>query len=108
MNRVSGKVAIVTGAASGLGKAITMLLAAEGAKVVATDINETEGKAVADEIKKKGGEALFLRHDVAKESEWKGVVERATEQHGRLDILVNCAGVFLDASIEETTLEKWR
>jgi 3(or 17)beta-hydroxysteroid dehydrogenase len=108
MNRVSAKVAIVTGAASGLGKAIAMLLAAEGASVVATDVNETGGASMVDEIKKKGGEALFLRHDVAKESEWKAVVERTTGQYGRLDILVNCAGVFLDASIEETTLEKWR
>jgi NAD(P)-dependent dehydrogenase (short-subunit alcohol dehydrogenase family) len=108
MNRVSGKVAIVTGAASGLGKAIAFLLAAEGAKVVAADINEADGRAVADEIRKKGGEALFVKQDVTSESEWIGIVGTTTGQYGRLDILVNCAGVFLDASIEETTLEKWR
>ncbi|MGD0662113.1 MAG: glucose 1-dehydrogenase [Syntrophorhabdales bacterium] len=108
MNRVSGKVAIVTGAASGLGKAIALLLAAEGAKVVATDINEAGGKAVADEVRKKGGDALFVRQDVTSESEWTGIVGTTTERYNRLDILVNCAGVFLGASIEETTLEKWR
>ena len=108
MNRVSGKVAIVTGAASGLGKAIALLLAAEGAKVVATDMNEAGGNAVVDEIRKKGGEALFVSQDVAKESQWKGVVKATIDRYGRLDVLVNCAGVFLDASIEETTLEKWR
>lgn len=108
MNRVSGKVAIVTGAASGLGKAIAILLAGEGAKVMATDINEVDGRAVAEEIKKQGGEGLFVRHDVTNESEWRALVGTATERFGRLDILVNCAGVFLGASIEETTLEKWR
>lgn len=108
MSRVSGKVAIVTGAASGLGKAIAMLLGSEGAKVVATDVNEAGGTAVAEEIGKKGGEALFVRHDVAQESEWAEVVKTTIGRYGRLDILVNCAGVFLDASIEETTLEKWR
>ncbi len=108
MNRVSGKVAIVTGAASGLGKAIAILLAREGAKVVATDINETEGKAVAEEIRKKGGEGFFVRQDVTSESEWIGIVGMTTGRYGKLDILVNCAGVFLGASIEETTLEKWR
>jgi len=108
MNRVSGKVAIVTGAASGLGRAISILLAAEGAKVVATDINDGGGRAVAEEIKKAGGEALFARHDVTSEGEWKEIVRMTVERFGKLDILVNCAGVFLGATIEETTLEKWR
>ena len=108
MNRVSGKVAIVTGAASGLGKAIAILLAREGAKVVATDLNENEGKAVVEEIRKEGREGFFARQDVASESEWKEIVKMTTERFGKLDVLVNCAGVFLGASIEETTLEKWR
>jgi 3(or 17)beta-hydroxysteroid dehydrogenase len=108
MNRVLGKVALVTGAASGLGKAIAALLADEGAKVVVTDINEIGGRGVAEEIGKAGGEALFLRHDTSSESDWKEVVRLATERFGRLDVLVNCAGVFLGASVEDLTLEKWR
>jgi NAD(P)-dependent dehydrogenase (short-subunit alcohol dehydrogenase family) len=108
MNRVSGKVAIVTGAASGLGKAIAILLAREEAKVMATDLNENEGKAVVSEIIKQGGDGFFARQDVASESEWKEIVKMTTERFGKLDVLVNCAGVFLGASIEETTLEKWR
>lgn len=108
MNRVVGKVTLITGAASGLGKAIATLLAAEGARVVATDINETDGKTVVEGIVKAGGEAVFLRHDVSSEADWKEVVDETMARFGRLDVLVNCAGVFLKASIEATTLEKWR
>ncbi len=108
MNRVSGKVAIVTGAASGLGEAIALLLAREGARVVATDVNETGGSMVASEIERAGGEALFVAHDVSSEGDWKGVIGATVGRFGRLDILVNCAGVFLSSSIKDITLEKWR
>jgi 3(or 17)beta-hydroxysteroid dehydrogenase len=108
MNRVLGKVALVTGAASGLGKAIASLLAEEGARVVLTDINEANGQAVAEEIGKAGGEALFLRHDTSSESDWNEVIRVTLERFERLDVLVNCAGIFLGASVEETTLEQWR
>ena len=108
MNRVLDKVAIVTGAASGLGKAIAVLMAKEGAKIIATDINEETGKAVAEEIIKAGGECLFVKQDVTSESGWIELVDMTMERFGRLDVLVNCAGVFLGASIAETTLEKWR
>ena len=108
MNRVVGKVAIVTGAASGLGRAIALLLAREGASLIATDINEAGGRVVASEITEAGGKALFLKHDVTSEAEWRDVVQAATSRFGRLDVLVNCAGVFLASSIEDLTLEKWR
>lgn len=108
MNRVSGKVAIVTGAASGLGRAISLLLSREGAKVVATDVNEGGGKATLDAIKATGNEALFIRHDVSKEKEWEEATKATLDRFGRLDVLVNCAGVFVAASIKELTLEKWR
>lgn len=108
MNRVAGKVAIVTGAASGLGEAIALLLAREGAHVVATDVNETGGSMVASEIERAGGEALFVVHDVSSEGDWKGVIGATIGRFGRLDILVNCAGVFLSSSIKDITLEKWR
>ncbi len=108
MGRVSGKVAVVTGAASGLGRAIASLLAKEGAKVVLTDINEPDGRAAADAIGKAAGVAVFVRHDSSSENDWKEVMRTTLERFGRLDVLVNCAGVFLDSSIADTTLEKWR
>jgi NAD(P)-dependent dehydrogenase (short-subunit alcohol dehydrogenase family) len=108
MERVLGKVAIVTGAASGLGRAIAALLAKEGAKVILTDINEAEGRAAEEDIRKAGGEALFVRHDAGSETDWQEVIRMTMVKFGKLDVLVNCAGVFLASSIAETTLEKWR
>lgn len=106
MKRVSGKTAIVTGGASGLGKAIAHLLAAEGANVVVTDVQDAPGRAVAREI-----DGLFLPHDVADETRWGEVVTEVERRFGALDILVNNAGVGdgLEAvSPEDTTLEDWR
>jgi NAD(P)-dependent dehydrogenase (short-subunit alcohol dehydrogenase family) len=108
MNRVLGKIAIVTGAASGLGKSIALMLAREGAKVVATDVNETDGKAITQSIRDLGGEGIFVKQDVTSENDWKEVTKTTMESFGRLDVLVNCAGVFLAASVEDTTIEKWR
>lgn len=105
MGRVSGKVAIITGAASGLGAADARLLAAEGATVVLTDINAERGLAIADEL---DGDALFIKQDVSSESEWKAVINQVTERYGRLDILVNNAGVVIVATPEETTLDQFR
>ncbi|MEZ5571888.1 MAG: glucose 1-dehydrogenase [Halioglobus sp.] len=105
MGRVAGKVAIVTGGASGMGKADAMLLAAEGAKVVVADLNEADGQAVADEI---GASALFMRLNVADEDNWKAVIAATMEQFGQLDILVNNAGIIALGSIVDTTLESWR
>jgi 3(or 17)beta-hydroxysteroid dehydrogenase len=107
-NRVIGKVAIVTGASSGLGRAIASLLAEEGAKVTMTDINEVDGKKVAEEIKGAGGEALFMEHDVTKESDWGEVIRTTLDRFAKLDVLVNNAGVILFKNIEDTSLEEWR
>jgi len=108
MNRVAGKVAVVTGAASGLGKAIATLLAKEGARVTLTDINEAGVKKAAEEIRKTGGDVLFIRHDVTSESDWAEVMKVTLEHFQKLDILVNCAGIFHGKSIEDTTLAEWR
>ncbi len=108
MNRVIGKVAIVTGGASGLGRAISTLLAKEGARVVAGDVNEAGGKKTVDDIKKAGGEAIFVKLDVTQEADWAQIMKVTLERFGKLDILVNCAGVFHDKSIEDTTLDMWR
>lgn len=108
MDRVKDKVALVTGASAGLGKAAALMLAREGAKVVVSDIKKDEGQAVVDQIAKGGGEALFVEHDVAEENQWRAVVERTIERFGRLDVVVNNAGVLLEANVEETSLEDWR
>ena len=108
MGRISGKVAIVTGAASGLGSAITSLFAEEGASVIATDINEKDGQGIVKDITAKGGDTVFLRQDVALEVDWQKLMDFTEEHYGHLDILVNCAGVFSSLPIEELTLENWR
>jgi NAD(P)-dependent dehydrogenase (short-subunit alcohol dehydrogenase family) len=108
VNRVKDKVAIITGGAVGLGKAAALLLAKEGAKVVVTDIDEVGGENVAVEIRNAGGEAIFIKHDVTNEGDWHEVVRRTLAQFGRLDVLVNNAGVLLNKKIEDTSLEEWR
>jgi 3(or 17)beta-hydroxysteroid dehydrogenase len=105
MGRVENKVAIVTGAASGVGKEDALLLAREGAKVVLTDLNEKDGAALAAQI---GERAMFLKHDIASEADWKNVVARTEEKFGALNILVNNAAILMQGSIEDTTLETWQ
>jgi len=105
MGRVDGKVAIVTGAASGMGKADAQLLAAEGAKVVLADLNEADGQAAAAAI---GDSAIFLRLDVTDEDNWKSVIAATVEAFGKLDILVNNAGMISLGTIVDTELDSWR
>ena len=90
---VNGKVAIVTGAGSGMGKAIAKTFAANGMKVVIADFNEQTGRAVADAIAADGGEAAFVKTDVSKEESVKAMVEFAVEKYGKLDGIVNNAGM---------------
>jgi len=108
MGRVEGKTAIVTGAARGLGKAIAQLLAKEGARVAIADILEDVGKETAEEIKRQGGKAIFIKHDVTSEDSWEAVVKKVLSEFGKLDIMVNNAGVMLIKEIAETSLEEWR
>jgi len=108
MQRVKNKVAIVTGGASGLGKSSALLLAREGAKIVVTDIDEEGGKQVVQQIKKDGGEATFIKQDVAKEDEWKNVIETTLETFGKLHILANSAGIGLGGTVEDVTLDEWK
>ncbi|MCY1344204.1 3-beta-hydroxysteroid dehydrogenase [compost metagenome] len=105
MKRVEGKVCIVTGAASGVGREDALLLASEGAKVVLTDLNEEAGRQVAAEI---GENALFVRQDIASEADWQNVIKLTLERFGRLDVLVNNAAILVLASIEDTSLELWQ
>lgn len=94
---VKGKVAIVTGAADGLGKAIALCYAENGMKVVVSDINAEKGTMVVDEIKSSGGEAAFCKTDVSNEDDVRRLVEFAIETYGRLDGLVNNAGIAADS-----------
>jgi 3(or 17)beta-hydroxysteroid dehydrogenase len=105
VGRVQGKVVIVTGGASGIGKQDALLLASEGARVVITDLNEDAGHSLAKEI---GEAAVFVRHDISSEDNWKIVLEAALKRFGRLDGLVNNAGVLVMGSIEDATLEQWQ
>lgn len=108
MGRVAGKVALITGAAAGLGKADAELLAAEGATVVMTDINDEGGESAAAAIRDAGGQASFMHHDAASEAEWQAVIEHIRATHGRLDVLVNNAGMVQMATPEDCTLESFR
>src|SRR5210317_1322158 len=108
MVRVKGKVALVTGAASGIGRAIAVLLAKEGAEVVVADLNEAAGREVADEIKSDGGRAFFQMLDVTNESDWARASAAVIERYGRLDVLVNNAGVTERGNTEDITLSDWK
>ncbi|HPA39296.1 MAG TPA: glucose 1-dehydrogenase [Phenylobacterium sp.] len=106
--RVEGKVALVTGAGSGLGAESARRLAREGAAVVLTDISADAGQAVADGIADAGGKALFLTQNVADQARWAEVVAETLKAFGRLDVLVNNAGVAGGGPLLETTFEAWR
>ncbi|HEY3680549.1 MAG TPA: glucose 1-dehydrogenase [Bradyrhizobium sp.] len=107
--QVQGKVALVTGGASGIGAACAELLAREGASVAVTDVDELKGPEVVAAIKKAGGEASFWHHDVTSEQRWIDVVAEVGERYGRLDILVSNAGIGIAVpSITEMSLADWR
>ena len=108
MGRLNGKVALVTGGASGIGRGASERLAEEGAIVVVTDLQDQMGAEVVAGIQKAGGKAEFLHHDVTDEAAWESVIAQTRASHGRLDILVNNAGIGIGGSILEMTLANWR
>lgn len=106
--RVSGKIALVTGAGMGLGRATSLLLAKEGATLFCTDISPQHGEATAQLIREAGGMAHFMTHDVSDPAAWEKVAQAVHDQHGRLDIVVNNAGIAYASNIEDCDMEQWR
>src|SRR6478609_5700862 len=106
--RVKGKVALITGGASGIGRGCAEKLAAEGATIVVTDLQDEKGAETVAIIEKAGGKAWYLHHDVTEEAAWESVIAEIRAREGRLDILVNNAGIGIGGSIIDMKLEDWR
>jgi NAD(P)-dependent dehydrogenase (short-subunit alcohol dehydrogenase family) len=104
---LEGKVAVVTGAASGIGRGIALRLAEFGALIAVLDIEESGGRAVVSEIESQGGKALFCRCDVASSAECRSAVGRVIEKMKRIDVLCNCAGIAVRKDVVELTEEEW-
>jgi meso-butanediol dehydrogenase/(S,S)-butanediol dehydrogenase/diacetyl reductase len=107
MKQLNGKVALITGAGSGIGRAIAALFAEEGAKVVVVDINKKHGKQTVRLIKKRGGDATFIMADVSKSPSVKKTVEQTIRKHRELNLLINNAGIESIGSVTETTEKAW-
>src|SRR6476469_143146 len=106
--RVLGKVALITGAGSGIGKATALLLAQEGASIAVTDLDEKGANQTAQEIISVGGKSLSFRLDVTDESDWQAVIDGVLETWGKLEILVNNAGISFAKTVSDMTLAEWR
>lgn len=104
LGRVEGKIALITGGASGIGRASASLLADEGACVVVADQDVSRGKSVADAI---GRDARFVELDVTSEERWREAIDEVVADLGRLDVLVNCAGIGTHGNLEEYDLDEW-
>jgi len=105
MDRLQNKVAIITGAAAGIGKATAQRFAEAGARIVIADLDEDTGKTTASQI---GAQALFVKLDVASKQSWESAIQTTTQHFGRLDILVNNAGIVINNTVENTTQDQWR
>lgn len=104
---LNGNVALITGGASGIGRATALLFAKEGAAVAIVDLNETEGRAVARRIIDDGGKAIYVHADVSKAEDCRLAVQQTVEEFGKLDILFNNAGIIRRASVVDTSEEDW-
>jgi NAD(P)-dependent dehydrogenase (short-subunit alcohol dehydrogenase family) len=107
MGRLDGKVAIVTGAAGGIGGATAAAMAREGARVAAADIDEERLRATVEEIGRQGGDAIAVRTDVGLTAEVEALVDRAVERYGRLDVMFNNVGVAIPGAVTEVSEEDW-
>lgn len=107
MDRLRGKVAIITGGGSGIGRMACLRFAEEGAKVMVTDLDAQTAQNTAERIRQAGGDAQWTRLDIAEECDWQTVVARTMEYYGTVDILVNNADVTLLVPLEEMTVSEW-
>jgi NAD(P)-dependent dehydrogenase (short-subunit alcohol dehydrogenase family) len=105
--KLENKVAIVTGAGKGIGSGIAKVFSQEGAKVVVVDWDEEAGKKTAEEIRQSGGDALFVNCDVSNEEQVKAMVQATLDKYGRIDVLVNNAGIGVYLPVLEATSEDW-
>lgn len=105
--RLKDKVAIITGAANGMGAAEAKMFAKEGAKVVATDLDEKNLVMLAEEIKTAGGEVLTVKQDVTSELEWQALISKTIDTYGKLDILVNNAGIAINKNFSNMEMTEW-
>src|SRR2546423_1981371 len=106
--RLAGKVALISGGARGMGAAEAKMFAREGAQVVIGDVLESEGRAVEAEVAAQGGKAALVRPDVTRETDWQEAVALAEQRFGKLNVLVNNAGISAVGRVEDTTLEAWQ
>jgi NAD(P)-dependent dehydrogenase (short-subunit alcohol dehydrogenase family) len=107
VGKLEGKVAVITGAAMGIGRASAILLAREGAKIVVADIDDKDGEETVRLIEEAGGEALFAKTDVSKPEDVEAAVDAAVDAYGGLHVLHNNVGIALGASVVDTTEELW-
>jgi len=105
--RLNNKAVLISGGARGMGSVEAKLFCSEGASVIIGDILENEGRKIEAEINESGGVCIFVRLDVTSEEDWDSAVNLAVERFGKLDILINNAGIFPMESIEETTVKSW-
>lgn len=106
--RVEGKVCLVTGAANGIGRAAVQVLAREGARIVATDLQDEKGRDLLRELRAAGCEAEYHHHDVASEEDWQSIAAKVRAGLGRLDVLVNNAGIGLSSPVAEMSFADWK
>ena len=107
MARMKNKIAVITGSGLGLGEAMALLFSREGAKIVVFDINETAGRETVGQIREQGGEAIFVHGDVSNPDDATRLIHDAVDAYGRVDVLVNNAGVHVDENVPDTTEAEW-
>jgi NAD(P)-dependent dehydrogenase (short-subunit alcohol dehydrogenase family) len=106
--RVEGKVVLVTGAASGIGRGAAIVLAREGAKIAATDLQDEKGAALVRQLHDDGSDAEYYHHDVTREDDWRAIIAKVGARFGRLDVLINNAGIGLSGPVTEMSFDDWQ
>ncbi len=106
--RISGKVAVISGSGSGIGRETALLFAREGGKIAVIDIDPIEGSLTAELIRKQGGEAVYLMTDITSDTDVQNMVDAVAEVYGRIDILINNAGIYLTGDVTQATENDWQ